>query len=195
MSTKRILIIGVVVIALAFACGSGFAIISAVNNNTTSTTTETTAIPTNTPNNPTSSATPTHVFSSIQDAAQGESHGKATSKVNGSLVLVTDDLTGYQDPVQNDTQGLFSLDEIVKTDCFNIQQALWYLKSAINQDGSTKVIKSSFSEVDITFVSTGKKIAYCKLTSNTVDVIDRAGMWTDGDIDGAWSKYDSAIFF
>lgn len=85
---------------------------------------------------------------------------------------------------------------MIQLDCFNIQQAIWYgLKSTINADGSTNVIKSDFKEVDITFLTTfkanEKSFASCRLTSPTVDKIDKAGMWTYGDSVGAWGMYDS----
>jgi hypothetical protein len=122
---------------------------------------------------------PVHPDSSIQDAAQGWAHGIAKSGVNNGIVWVTDD--GVSDA------------NSIKLDCFNIQQAIWYgLKSTINADGSTTVIKSDFKEVDITFLMNGASVASCRLTSQTVDKIDNAGLWNDGNYEGAWAMYDSA---
>jgi len=46
-------------------------------------------------------------------------------------------------------------------------------------------------EVDITFLANGREVAACRLTSKTVDKIDKAGMWDDGDFDGVWAMFDS----
>jgi len=119
-----------------------------------------------------------HPDSSIQDAAQGWSHGIAKSGVRASIVWVTDSSQWNAD--------------MIKLDCFNIQQAIWYgLKSTINADGSTTIIKSDFLEVDITFLANGSSVASCHLTSQTVEKIAKAGMWDDGDYVGAWTLYDS----
>jgi hypothetical protein len=132
-----------------------------------------------------------HLDSSIQDAAQSWSHGVAKSGESNGIVWVTD--VGAWNANPNDyTWGL----PMIQLDCFNIQQAIWYgLKSTINTDGSTTVIKSDFKEVDITFLTTFKanaqSFASCRLTSPTVDKIDKAGMWTYGDSVGAWAMYDS----
>lgn len=132
-----------------------------------------------------------HPDSSIQDAAQGWAHGVANSGESNGIVWVTDVGAWSADP--NDyTWGV----PTIQMDCFNIQQAIWYgLKSTNNADGSTTVIKSDFKEVDITFPTTftknAKNIASCRLTSPTVDKIDKASMWTNGDAVGAWSMYDS----
>ena len=104
---------------------------------------------------------------------------------------VTDDLTNYHDPFPDDPHKVFGLVETIKFDCYNIQQALWYgLESVNNADGSVTSIKSHFREIDITFIVKGRGVASCRLTSKTVDKIDRAGMWSDGDGDGAWALYD-----
>jgi hypothetical protein len=135
---------------------------------------------------------PVHPDSSIQEAAQGWSHGVAKSGVSNGIVWVTD--VGAWNANPNDyTWGV----PMIQMDCFNIQQAIWYgLKSTINADGSTTVIKSDFKEVDITFLTTfltnAKSFASCRLTSPTVDKIDKAGMWTYGDSAGAWTLFDSA---
>lgn len=135
---------------------------------------------------------PVHPDSSIQDAAQGQSHGVAKSGVSNGVVRVTD--VGAWNASPNDyTWGL----PMIQLDCFNIQQAIWYgLKSTVNADGSTTAIKSDFKEVDITFLTTfstnAKSFASCRLTTSTVDKIDKAGMWANGDSADAWTLYDSA---
>jgi hypothetical protein len=157
---------------------------------TTQSTTQPTTKPTQAPTAGTK--VPVHPDSSIQDAAQGWSHGVAKSGVSNGIVWVTD--VGAWNANPNDyTWGL----PMIQMDCFNIQQAIWYgLKSTINADGSTTVIKSDFKEVDITFLTTfltnAKSFASCRLTSPTVDKIDKAGMWTYGDSVGAWTMYDSS---
>ncbi len=125
-------------------------------------------------------ATPDHPNKSIQDAAQHWSHGTAESGISNNVVWVTDTLTSIVMP-----------DE-AKWDCYNIQQAEWYgLLSTINQDGSTTIVKSQFSEVDVSVIYNGQS-AICNLTSSTADVIDKQGMWDDGDFLGAWELYDRA---
>lgn len=138
------------------------------------------------------SKAPFHPDSSIQDAAQGWSHGVATSGVSNDIVWVTDVGAWNASPIDY-TWGV----PMIQMDCFNIQQAIWYgLKSTVNTDGSTTVIKSDFKEVDITFLTTflknAKSFASCRLTSQTVDKIDKAGIWTYGDSVGAWAIYDNA---
>jgi hypothetical protein len=122
-----------------------------------------TPVPTQAPT--TITKVPVHPDSSIQDAAQGWSHGVANSGVNNGIVWVTD--VGAWNANPNDyTWGV----PTIQMDCFNIQQAIWYgLKSTTNADGSTTVIKSDFKEVDITFLTTflknAKSFASCRLTS------------------------------
>jgi hypothetical protein len=144
-----------------------------------------TQAPTQAPVKPTPTATPLHPDSSIQEAASGWTHGTATSGIQQNIVWVHDDFTSVQ-PTTIDT-----ITDLIKLDCFQQQQALWYgLLSVINKDGSTTIIKSRFAAVDITVYRSGAKIAECDLTSGTVDTIDRAGYWTDGDYPNAWRKYD-----
>jgi len=153
---------------------------------TTQSTTQPTTKPTQAPT--TVTKVPVHPDSSIQDAAQGWSHGIAKSGVSNGIVWVTDAGAWNADP--NDYMWGVPM---IKMDCFNIQQAIWYgLKSTINADGSTTIIKSDFLEVDITFLKNGASVGSCHLTSRTVDKIDKAGMWDDGDSVGAWAMYDSA---
>ncbi len=51
--------------------------------------------------------------------------------------------------------------------------------------------KSPFNEVDVSVIYNGQS-AVCNLTSSTADVIDKQGMWDDGDFLGAWKLYDKA---
>lgn len=81
----------------------------------------------------------------------------------------------------------------IKLDSYNIEQAEWYgLLSTINQDGSTTIMKSQSSSVDIVFEHNGGIIAECKASAHCADTIDKAGMWDDGDFEGAWNMYDVA---
>ncbi len=120
---------------------------------------------------PTATPTVVHTVTSIQEGAQFWSHGPAKSGMKAGIVWVTDDLTNYHDPFPDDPQ--------------------YGLKSTINADGSTTTVKSQFREIDITFIVKGRGGASCRLISKTVDKIDKAGMWDDGDFDGAWKLYDS----
>jgi hypothetical protein len=141
---------------------------------------------------PTATPTVDHPVTSIQEGAQYWSHGPAKSGMKAGIVWVTDDLTNYHDPFPDDPHKVFGLVETIKFDCYNIQQALWYgLESVNNADGSTTTVKSHFREIDITFIVKGRGGASCRLISKTVDKIDKAGMWDDGDFDGAWKLYDS----
>jgi hypothetical protein len=139
---------------------------------------------------------PCVLFASIQDAAKGESETGASvrSGISKGVVWVMDDITNVKPSVFGPAS---SLDEI-KLQCFNIQQGLWYgLKSTINPDGSTTVRKSTFTEVDITFIDhhrSNATFASCRLTSAGADRIDRAGMWDDGDYVGAWKLYDNTSY-
>jgi len=174
---KRILLILALALLLA-GCGESVAPVATLSpaptmayNPPTSTT--------DTPATPVPTTTPDHPDSSIQEAAQGNSHGVTKSGISAGIVWVTDVGAGT--------------DDMIKLDCFNIQQAIWYgLKSTINADGTTTVVKSDFKEVDITFLQGGRDVASCRLTSPTVDKIDKAGSWTYGDYVGAWTMYDSA---
>ena len=140
--------------------------------------------------------TPCVQYASIQDAAEGESQpaSKVHTSVSKGIVKVLDDITNVEPtPLGPDT----ALDRI-QYQCFNIQQGLWYaLESTINSNGSQTIRKSSFSEVDITFIDYHKgnaSFASCRLTSAGVDKIDKAGMWDDGDYTGAWSLYDGTSY-
>lgn len=152
-------------------------------------TTQPTTKPTQAPT--TVSKVPVHLDSSIQDAAQGWSHGITKSGMSNGIVWVTD--VGAWNANPNDyAWGL----PMIQLDCFNIQQAIWYgLKSTINTDGSTNVIKSDFKEVDLTFLTTflgnAKSFASCRLTSPTVDKLNKAGIWTNSSSADAWAMYDS----
>ena len=164
---KRFFVLLVIAVCIA-ACGSAQAPVA------TPRPTPAPTLPTSLPVNPTS----------IQEGAQGYSHGTVKSGINAGIVWVTDDI---------DQWDMFGATEEIKFDCFDIQQELWYgLKSTINADGSTTIIKSQFREVGITILHKGRGVAACRLTSKTADKIDKAGMWDDGDFDGAWTMYDSA---
>lgn len=128
---------------------------------------------------------PCVTYTSIQDAAAGEASLVSTS-ISRGIVKVKDDLEGSSETTL----------DAVQLQCFNIQQALWYMKSIINVDGSQKIIKSAFIEVDITFINGRQNTVFasCRLTSAIVDKIDRAVMWDDGDYVGAWALYDSTSF-
>ena len=52
-------------------------------------------------------------------------------------------------------------------------------------EGITTIINSPFSEVGITFLKNGAPMASCRLTYQTVDKIDKAGLWNDRDFVGA----------
>lgn len=132
--------------------------------------------------------TPCVMFASIQDAASGEASSGAdvTTSMSGGIVKVKDDLT-YAGSSER------ALD-VVQFQCFNIQQALWYINSTINAGRGQTFRKSAFTEVDITFVNQNIVFASCHLTSAIVDKIDKAGMWDNGDYVGAWAAYDSASF-
>lgn len=199
------IVLGVILAVALFSCigisaminAGGQASQQAFNQTPTQVTQLPTLQPTTQPTTkPTLAPTPTtkasaHPDSSIQDAAQGWAHGVANSSESNGIVWVTDVGAWNADP--NDyTWGVPE----IQMDCFNIQQALWFgLKSTTNADGSTTVVKSDFKEVDITFLTSfsknAKGFASCRLTSATVDKIDRAGIWTDGDAAGAWDMYDS----
>jgi hypothetical protein len=132
--------------------------------------------------------TPCVEYASVQEAAAGESSVSAevSTSMSGNIVKIKSDLT-YA------SSSEVTLDAI-QFQCFNIQQALWYINSTINADGSQTIRKSPFTEVDITFINQSTAFASCRLTSATVDKIDKAGMWTDGDYVGAWAMYDSKSF-
>lgn len=132
--------------------------------------------------------TPCVLYGSIQDAAAGVSSVGAdvSTSMSRNVVKVKSDLT-YAGSSE------VTLDAI-QFQCFNIQQALWYINSTTNSDGSQTIRKSTFAEVDITFINQSTAFASCRLTSATFDKIDKAGMWVDGDFVGAWAMYDSKSF-
>jgi hypothetical protein len=140
--------------------------------------------------------TPCVTFGTVQDAAYGESSvdSKVYTHISKGVVFVLDDITNVKSTVFGSATTL----DAIQLNCFNMQQALWYgLKSTINNDGSLTFRKSTFTEVDITFMSRRKgsaPFAACRLKSAGVDRIDKAGMWEDGDFVGAWSLYDSTYF-
>lgn len=200
------IVIGVILAVVLFGCigvsamanAGGQAAQQTLNQTSTQVAQQPTIQPTTQPTTkPTQAPTtitkiPVHLDSLIQDAAQGWSHGVTKSGMSNGIVWVTD--VGAWNANPNDyTWGL----PMIQLDCFNIQQAIWYgLKSTINTDGSTNVIKSDFKEVDITFLTTflanAKSFASCRLTSPTVDKMDKAGIWTNSDSADAWAMYDSA---
>jgi hypothetical protein len=169
---KKILLLLVLTLLLV-GCGESVAQQTIAQQPTAPAPTNTTVTPLK--KTPVPTATADHPDSSIQDAAQGSSHGLTKSGISAGIVWVTDAGAGTSDTI--------------KLDCFNIQQAIWYgLKSTIHADGSTTIVKSDFKEVDITFLQGSRVVASCRLTSATVDKID----WTYGDYVGAWTMYDGA---
>lgn len=135
--------------------------------------------------------TPCVQFATVQDAVAGWSRvgAIASASIQAGVVSVREDISNVGDAT--------SLDAI-QFQCFNIQQAVWWgLDSTINTNATWTYRKSALTEVIISFTASqlgSTPFASCRLTSERVDAIERAGMWDDGDYKGAWSLYDNTTY-